>query len=378
MKVNLRFKKITGERKSLYLDFYPPILHPKTGEPTRRNFLGLYIYDKPKTVLEKKHNKETLLLGEQIRQKRDYELSRPEIYSAFEREQLLNIENGKRDFIEYFLKLTDERKGSNYDNWVSASKYLIKFTGGKLKFSELTWTLSEEFKYFLLNTSSSTRTGKKLGQNSVLSYFNKYKAALKQAYKDGYLLTDLNSKVATVKAKETKRDFLTIDEVNRLAKTECPIPILKQAALFAILSGLRFIDIQNLTWQQVMFIEGSGYFIDFTQQKTDGVEMHPISDQAFNLLGERQDHSEKVFKDLEYSAWQNIQLAKWIREAGILKEITFHNFRHTYSVLQLRMGTDIYTLSKMLGHKDLKTTQVYAKIVSATKIEAANKIKLDL
>jgi hypothetical protein len=60
-KVKLRQKAITGKRHSLYLDFYPPIPHPKTGEPTRREFLGLYIFDKPKTPIDKDHNTQTLI-----------------------------------------------------------------------------------------------------------------------------------------------------------------------------------------------------------------------------------------------------------------------------------------------------------------------------
>lgn len=70
-------------------------------------------------------------------------------------------------------------------------------------------------------------------------------------------------------------------------------------------------------------------------------------------------------------------MANWIAEAGITKAITFHCVRHTYATLQLSHGTDMFTVSKLLGHRDLKTTQVYAKIIDRTKREAANKIKID-
>ena len=65
-------------------------------------------------------------------------------------------------------------------------------------------------------------------------------------------------------------------------------------------------------------------------------------------------------------------------KAGITKNITFHCARHTYATLQLTLGTDIYTVSKLLGHKELRTTQIYAKVIDDKKKEAANKIKLDL
>ncbi|HEY5371010.1 MAG TPA: site-specific integrase [Hanamia sp.] len=408
-KVKLRTKAISGNRQSLYLDFYPAIKHPETGEQTRREFLNLFLMDEtehetllyidgkgktqkkivpvkdkkeqPKKVklnpTDKQHNKETLLLAEQIRQKRDNQLNKPEIYTGYEKEQLRIKEKGEHNFIEYFKKLVDKRKGSNYDNWVSASHYLIKFTNGKLKFSQLNETFCNDFKDYLLTTKTTKSDKAKLSQNSVVSYFNKVKAAMKQAYKDGYLQTDLNAKVEAVKQAETRRNFLTIEELNSLIKTECSIPILKQAALFSALTGLRFIDIQNLVWNEIEFIKGNGYFLKFTQQKTDGIEMMPISEQAFNLLGERKEPPAKVFEGLNYSAWVNTHLFKWLTKAGITKDITFHCFRHTFATLQLSRGTDIYTVSKMLGHRDLKTTQVYAKIISQTKRDAADKIKLD-
>jgi hypothetical protein len=60
--------------------------------------------------------------------------------------------------------------------------------------------------------------------------------------------------------------------------------------------------------------------------------------------------------------------------AGITKDITFHCARHTFAVLQLTLGTEIFTLSKLLGHSELKTTQIYAKIIDEKKREAVNKI----
>ena len=152
---------------------------------------------------------------------------------------------------------------------------------------------------------------------------------------------------------------------------------MKRAAIFSALTGLRFSDINNLVWGELEYIEGNGYFIKFKQQKTKGVEMMPISEQAYSLLGECKQRTDKVFEGLKYSAYENKKLAKWIKQAGITKQITFHCFRHSYATLQLSKGTDIYTVSKMLGHRELKTTQVYAKIIDQTKREAADKIQLD-
>ncbi len=409
IKVKLRIKAISGNRQSLYLDFYPAIIHKETGEHTRREFTHLFLHDeiehetlfyldkkgkqqkkivpvldkkgRPKKVkldhIDKLHNKETWNIARSILQKKINELNKPEIYTGYEKEQLRIKEKAEFNFIDYFIKLANERKASNYDNWISASHYLIKFTKGKLKFSELNETFCNEFKRYLVTTLSNKNSKAKLAQNSAFSYFNKVKAAIKQAYKDGYLQSDLNLRVASLKPAETRRNFLTIEELNSLFKTECSIPILKQAALFSALTGLRFSDINKLTWGEIEFIKGNGYFLKYKQQKTDGVEMMPISEQAYNLLGERKEPVKKVFEGLAYSAWVNVHLSKWLHKAGITKDITFHCFRHTYATLQLSCGTDIYTVSKMLGHRDLKTTQVYAKIISQAKRDASNKIQLD-
>ena len=70
-------------------------------------------------------------------------------------------------------------------------------------------------------------------------------------------------------------------------------------------------------------------------------------------------------------------LKKWIKQSGIQKHISFHCFRHSYAVIQISLGTDIYTVSKMLTHKNVSTTQIYADLVNTKKRETANKISLN-
>jgi integrase len=408
-KVKLRTKAIKGNKQSLYLDFYPAIKHPETGEQTRREFLGLILFDEiqneeqkyidkngkpqirivpvldrrgePKRIklspVDKQYNKETLQTAEQIRQRKHNELNKPEIYTGYELEQLKIKEQGEQDFVKYFKKLADSRKASNHDNWVSAYNYLETFTKGNLKFSDLNETFCNEFKEYLLSVKSNRSNKTTLSQNSAVSYFNKVKATLKQAFKDGYLQTELNRKIEPIQQAETRRNFLTLEELNSLVKTDCQNPVLKRAALFSALTGLRFSDIEKLVWAELEYIENNGYFIQFKQKKTKGVETMPISEQAYSLLGERKEPADKVFEGLIYSAYLNKHLANWVGLAGISKDITFHCFRHTFATLQLSKGTDIYTVSKMLGHRELKTTQVYAKIIDQTKRDAADKIKLD-
>lgn len=393
IKITLRKKLIKGNRESLYFDFYPAIPHPKTGEPTRREFLGMYVYapietkkngtlvynaDKQLNIVYSKHNEQTLLLANEILQKKQNMLNKPEVYTGFEKEQLKIKEQGEKNFVEYFRTVADKRTISNLDGWNASYRYLDTFTKGNVKFADLNETFCNDFRNYLLTTQSNKSCKTTLSKNSASAYFNKFKATLKQAYKDGYLKTDLNVKIDRIEEKETRRNFLTIEELNSLAKTECTNPLLKRASLFSALTGLRFSDIQKMVWSEIEYIEGNGYFINFEQEKTEGVEVMPISEQAYSLLGERKAPNDQVFEGLTYSAYQNKHLFQWIGAAGITKDITFHCFRHTYATLQLSNGTDIYTVSKMLGHRDLKTTQIYAKIIDKTKRDATEKIKIDL
>lgn len=371
IKVTLRFKEITGDRHSLYLDFYPPIPHPDTGEDTRREFLKLYVYDKPKTPFDKEHNKETKALAQAIRAKRQIEIQNKQY-------GFLSQSSRDIDFVEYFRELADKRKESNHGNWISALYYLEQFTDRPLKIVDLNEKICNDYREYLLTAPSQRNKERLLSKNSIVSYFNKFKAALKQAYKDGLLTVDLNIRIKPIKQAETHREYLTLEELQKLVKTDCELPILKTAALFSVITGMRFSDIENLTWNQIQYSKAEGYYIQFRQQKTKGMEVLPISKQAYSLLGKKDEPTQKVFQGLKYSAYNNIFLKQWVMKAGINKKITFHCFRHTFAVLQLANDTDIYTVSKMMGHRDLKTTQVYARIVDKAKRKAADKIKLNL
>ncbi|MAZ27120.1 MAG: hypothetical protein CL868_08610 [Cytophagaceae bacterium] len=90
-----------------------------------------------------------------------------------------------------------------------------------------------------------------------------------------------------------------------------------------------------------------------------------------NILGSRKLGSARVFQGLKYGAHFNAEILRWCMRAGITKHITFHSARHTHAVLLLEHGADIYTVSKILGHKEIRTTQIYAKIVDNKKKEAA-------
>jgi integrase len=215
-----------------------------------------------------------------------------------------------------------------------------------------------------------------ISQNTAATYFSIFKAVLKQAFVDGYLQVDLSAKIKGIQEQESRREYLTVEELNTLANTPCERDVLKRAALFSALTGLRHCDIQKLQWKEIN-INGSQTQLHFTQQKTKGVEYMPIAQQALALCGEPRQSEQLIFEDLPDPAWISKPLKRWVEAADIKKRISFHCFRHTYATLQLSSGTDIYTVSKMLGHTNVKTTQIYAKVVDEKKNKAALAIQLN-
>ena len=240
-------------------------------------------------------------------------------------------------------------------------------------FSTIDMNLLEDYKNFLINAPQGGSKKGTITRNTASTYFSIFKAGLHQAFIDGYLTVDIAAKAKNITYSDKQCEYLTIDELNTLAATPCDRPIMKRASLFSALTGMRHSDIQKLKWKEIIK-DGEHYRILFTQQKTKGVQYMPISDQAYQLCGERGEPDRLVFEGLQDPSWINKPLERWIKAAGITKHITFHCFRHTYATLQLTNGTDIYTVSKMLGHTKVTTTQIYAKIVDEKKEQAADTI----
>ncbi len=372
MSVKVRTKELTDGRLSLYLDYFPPIKGPD-GKPTRREFLKRYNFKDPKDPKEKQINRENLLFADGVRLTREKEILN-------EQDGLYNSQNKKIDFIAYFETLTNKRMDSsnNYGNWKSALKHLIEFSGGKCKMGDIDEDFCKKFKIYLQNAKQlNSHIQRPLSQNSAVSYFNKFRCAVNEAFEDGLLSHNILTHISGIPAKESKREFLTLEELQKLAKTVTGIGQIRNAALFSALTGLRWSDISQLKWGDIQKTE-SGYFIHIIQQKTKEVMLHPISDKAYTLLGEKGAENGLVFRDLIYSDRNNVRLKEWLLSAGITKKISFHNFRHTYATLLLNKGTDIFTVSKMLGHKNIQTTMIYTKILTETKVNAANVIDIEL
>jgi site-specific recombinase XerD len=361
-KVTIRQRGISKGRYSLYLDFYPAIRIPETMQMSRREYLGIYIYEKPRTEIEKEYNREMLTKAEAIRAIR---------VQSIINENFGFLDKNKRnaDFLDYFYQVSTRKD----PKWSMVYAHFEKFVKGKCSFGDVTVDLCRKFRAYMLFTDQLKSKKLKVSQNSAAGYFSTFRSLLKIAYRDKLINENINDFLESIDIKDTKKEYLTLDELKILSETPCDIPVLKTASLFSCLTGLRISDILKLDWSEIVFASDGEYCMRICTEKTDTESTLPISLEALQLCGERS--TGKVFKGLERNMTQQ-PLKSWITLAGIDKNITFHCFRHTFATLQIALGTDIYTVSKMLTHKNVSTTQIYADLVNSKKRESANKISL--
>lgn len=377
--------KQTPQRVREYLNRCVTTVEWDKKRTARTDAAGIKTY-KPKRddngiiVCRSEKDQETMLYADGIRKLRQREYDNADLYSDTESAQVEQKERSQQNFVEYFNATAKKRHAQSSDsirvNWKRAYELIKLFAGDTLPFSKIDNRFAEDFRLYLLSAPCGGNKSGTISRNTAVTYFSIFKAALKQAFVDGYLTTDLSAKIKGIPEQESRREYLTVEELNVLAGTACERDVLKRAALFSALTGLRHCDIQKLRWKEIS-MNGNQAQLHFTQQKTKGVEYMPISQQALDLCGEPLEPEQLVFEDLPDPAWISKPLKRWVESAGITKRITFHCFRHTYATLQLSSGTDIYTVSKMLGHTNVKTTQIYAKVVDEKKSKAAQAIQLN-
>lgn len=369
--IRIRQKELANGNISLYLDIY-------IGGKRKYEFLKLYLIPE-KTREDKEKNRQTMQLANSIKSKRIVEYQNGEFgfKSAYKPDTL---------FFDYYKAMCEKRHGNpesrgNWGNWFSCLHHLKKYEKNeKITFEDITPEWVQGFHDYLDNEACAWThdyrkklKDKPLARNSKLSYFNKLRACLNQAFEDRIIPINPCRGIDNFKAEEGTRMYLTIDEVRKLAQTDCEYPRIKDAFLFSCLTGLRRSDVLRLTWGDI-HRQGEFTRIIFRQKKTDGQEYLDITPQAADLMGEPKDPKDHIFEDIHSPSCTNKAIQEWVYEAGIRKKISFHCARHTFATMMLDLGTDIYTVSKLLGHRELSTTQIYVKVLDKNKQRAVSNI----
>src|SRR5574344_118784 len=334
-------------------------------------------------IIQCKYEKDqqACIYADGIKNIRQHEYDNQDLYSDADIRQREQNQKLETDFIDFFREIIKRKSISNSEtsafHWKRSLEIFIDFIKrDSIPCKDINVELIKDFRFYLeTQEASKDQYGhtKKMSDNTKSTYFSLFKSALSQAFDNGYFTTNIVAFVDGFKKPETRREYLTIDELNKLAHTPCKSEATKRAALFSALTGLRHCDLYKLMWKEIVE-SNDNVQLHFEQKKTKGIEYMPISIQARSICGERKKDYELVFPGLSTAGHASECIKNWLKDAGITRNITFHCFRHTFATLQLANGTDLYTISKMLGHRDITTTQIYTHIVDQKKEKAANSI----
>lgn len=366
--VTLRKKPLKNGGFSLYLDVYRAGVR-------KYEYLRLYLVPE-NTRADKAKNKETMAFAEAVRAKRVVEL----------RNGVFGFQNkgSHVKFAEFFHKILKEKeqrfRSSTFVKFRGLWKHLEIFDArvNTMTMNQITPEWSERFVAYLQNAHPLTHTRQKnalLKGSSAKNTFARFRHLIACAVREGLVPAETLSRIRTLRIEESahERQFLTLDELRLLAATPCDNKLVERMFFFSCLTGLRFSDVVALKWGDVSK-QGDFTRIVFHQQKTGALEYLDISPQAEQYMGTRGNDSTRIFPFSNSVNMLCKHLMVWTEKAGINKHITFHSGRHTFACLMLDLNTDIYTVSKLLGHRNISTTQIYAKIIDKNKQTAVARI----
>jgi integrase len=355
--VKLRQRKMQSGNISLYLD----ILYQGK---RRWEYLKLYLADNPQSAEVRKKNKETLRFAQAIQAQRIVEIQNKEY--GFKGE----VDN--TSFLAYFNDVVSTKKGGTQKVWQSVYVTLQAFCNESTRIKDVDEAFLEKYKNHL--DRHKKKNGTLLAANTKWNYYSKVTAVLNLLVKDGTLNTSPANNVQNLKKEDVERIYLTTDELKKLIATPVRHTKFRNAFIFSCLTGLRWSDIETLKWGMVQHDNEGNCRLHFKQEKTEGQEYLDINNQAASIMGDRGKSTEHVFRDIRYNAYISKMLTNWATKAGIERKLTFHSARHSFAIMMIDLNVDLYVVSKLMGHKDVKTTQIYAKVRDKKKKEAVSKI----
>lgn len=358
--IRIRFKQLANGNQSIYLDCY---------RDGKRSYEFLKLYIVPETdEATRLQNQNTMQAAMAIKSQRLIDMANDEagITKVSQRSKMLLI-----DWMRYYSG--QKKKNGQSDAFSKqidkAIRHLLLYKGDKVTMREVDKAYCMGFLDYLnaLNMANVTSAG----------YFRCLNCALNLAVKEEILPYNPITKISSdqrIKIPESTREYLTVDEVKTLIAADCINEATKRAYLFSCFCGLRYSDIKALTWGDVL-LDGEQYRVKIVMVKTQKTLYLPLSKEALRWMPERGDakDTDKVFS-LPSQCYLNVVLRTWAANSGLTKHVTFHTARHTFATLELTAGAELYTVSKLLGHTQVKTTQIYAKIIDKKKDEAVNRL----
>lgn len=369
--VSVRFKELKSGNKSVYLDIY------QDGVRTYE-FLKLYILpESGRNHAEiKRKNLETM-----------------KVVNAIKAQRILDLVHGR-------IGLTADKSSIKLTDWIDAvadikarvskspessktignmKRHIIMYKGDSILLKKVDKRFCMGWIDYLKHATK--RGGQPLSDVTRKVYLTCFGTVMNRAVREGLVqvnpltLIEPYEKIGTA---DSERTYLDIEEVGKMAKTDCYSILTKQAFMFSCFTGLRISDIRRMKWNDIEKTTNAdgtqSSRLSLVMKKTKRTISYQLSNEALKWLPERRANSTLVFDDLTMQSNINHHVKEWAKAAGITKNISFHTARHTFATLMLTLGADIYTTSKLLGHSRVSTTEIYAKIVDKKKDEAMSLI----
>ena len=363
--VRLREKELANGVRSLYLDIY-------VNGKRSYEFLKLYLI--PETNPQAKvQNENTMRAANTIKLNRILEITNNK---AGLKNTSIRAKMLLKDWMETFRQ-AQEQKGVKDQKLIHNTIHALTAYNINVAMRDVNRDYIIGLTNFLRNDYRSPR-GKKLKDYSVINYLGCLRNALNMAVREDVIADNPIMKLSAqdkVKAPESQREYLTVEEVQQLEATDSPYPHIKQAFLFACYTGLRCSDVRSITWGKIVK-DGEKYRLHTVMFKTKRPFYIPLSKKAMQWMPERGDKTDDdlIFENIPIQVNTKLYLQPWLDKAGITKPITFHCSRHTFGTMMLTLGADIYTTSKLMGHTKVEVTQIYAKIINKKKDDAVSLI----
>ncbi len=364
--INLRYKKLSNGKFSIYLDY---TVRGKNGKSQREyEFLKIHVskdYSHSKRITS--GDKPLMELAQSIRSKRELEL-----YGTVKG---LNA-SSKRVNVSVLDFVKKEQARTQRKSYLAFIKHLVTFSKGRdILFSDINLIFIENFALYLKKLTS---------HNTTILYLEALKTILNRAIRQEIIVVNPFVRYKLPVKQDIDRTFLELHEVKKLNETPCNCePQIRQAFLFSCFTGLRLSDIMTLKKEHIQTEkdkEGKPFQSLVIRPKkttrTSGQLLKaPLSEQSLRIIKEVKSSSKSdlVFDALPHKQIINNWLKKWAKAAEIKKNLHFHVARHTFATLCLTSGIDIYTVSKLLGHTRIDATQIYAKIIDEKKQKEVQK-----